>query len=187
MSAHLFSRVLLPAFLLYVLTTQVWASGCMSPPEALQHFLHQGGWGTPDTYVVALHDLNSDGAPEAVVLLTGPDWCGSGGCTMLVVEQHGPTWHLISKTTLVHPPVLALERKRSGWQSLGVTLGGGGLAYHPVVLDFRHGHYPASPIMAPPLPAASSLSGETLIDGWKCQRHGARPNNSSKADASGAA
>jgi hypothetical protein len=32
----------------------------------------------------ALTDLNEDGIQDAVVLLTGQDYCGSGGCTMRV-------------------------------------------------------------------------------------------------------
>ena len=35
---------------------------------------------------VAWADLNGDGRDDALVALRGADWCGSGGCTLLVFE-----------------------------------------------------------------------------------------------------
>lgn len=164
------SGVLLPALFLASSVTPAWASGCNPIPEALRQFLQRGGWGTPDSYTAVLRDLNDDGTPEAVVLLTDPDSCGSGGCTLLVVRQQGRTWHLLSRIPIVRPPVLALARRRSGWQSLGVSVGGGGLTYHPVTLDFQHGHYPANPTLAPASPRSSSSPGELLIRSLQCER-----------------
>lgn len=166
------SRVLLPALLLASPVAPAWASGCDPVPEALRQFLQRGGWGTPDSYMAVLRDLNDDGTPEAVVLLTGPDSCGSGGCT-LVVRQQGRAWHLLSRIPIVHPPVLALERMQSGWHSLGVSVGGGGLTYHPVTLDFQHGRYPANPTLAPASPRSSSSPGEVLIRSRQCERRAA--------------
>ena len=172
-------RVLLSISLSF-LVTPVVAAGCSTAPASLQQFLGQGDWGVPSSYVVSLHDLNGDGNQEAMVLLTDTDWCGSGGCTLLVAQQRGVLWHLISKTTLVHPPVAALERKRSGWQSLSIIVGGGGVATHPVTLDFLQGRYPSSPTVLPASPSSSTSSGESLIDGLQCQGVAARPNTSSK-------
>jgi hypothetical protein len=39
------------------------------------------------TTQVAWTDLNGDGRDDALVHLTNTDWCGSGGCTVLVFEQ----------------------------------------------------------------------------------------------------
>ncbi|HEV2539765.1 MAG TPA: hypothetical protein VGU03_08655 [Frateuria sp.] len=173
-------RALLPFFLSFFLVAPVLASGCLTAPVSLQQFLGQGGWGVPSNYVVSLHDLNGDGIQEAVILLTDTGWRGSGGCTLLVAQQRGEAWHLISKTTLVHPPVVALERKRSGWQSLSVIVGGGGVATHPVTLDFRRGRYPSNPTVLPASAGSSPSSGEPLINGLRCQSGTARPDSSSK-------
>ncbi|HEV2622038.1 MAG TPA: hypothetical protein VGU65_08115 [Frateuria sp.] len=171
---------MLSVFLSFFLVTPTLASDCLTTPASLQQFLGQGGWGVPGSYVVSLHDLNGDGIQEAVILLTDAGWCGSGGCTLLVAQQRGEAWHMISKTTLVHPPVVALERKRSGWQSLSVIVGGGGAATHPVTLDFRQGRYPSNPTVLPALPGPSPSYGEPLINGLQCQRGTARPDFSSK-------
>ena len=173
-------RALLPAVLASLFVAPVLASGCQTAPSSLQQFLGQGGWGASGSYVASLHDLNGDGVQEAVVLLTDTDWCGSGGCTLLVAQHRGPAWQLISKITLVHPPVFALERTRSAWQSLSVTVGGGGVGTHPVTLDFRHGRYPSNPTKLPASPAPSPSSGEPLINGLQCQNPAARPKISSK-------
>jgi hypothetical protein len=180
-------RALLPAVLSSLFVAPVLASGCQTAPASLQQFLGQGGWGAPGSYVTSLHDLNGDGTQEAVVLLTGTDWCGSGGCTLLVAQHSAATWRLISKITLVHPPVIALDRKHSGWQSLSVTVAGGGIVTHPVTLDFRQGRYPLNPTTQPTSPASIPTSGEPLINGLPCQNSAARPNNSFKADGFAAA
>ena len=43
---------------------------------------------SPDdtSFEYALVDLNNDGILDAVVLLTGHYWCGSGGCSMLILR-----------------------------------------------------------------------------------------------------
>lgn len=170
----LFFTLLAPFF-----TIPVLAAGCPTAPPGLQQLLGQTGWGMPSDYVFSMHDLNGDGIQEAVVLLTDTDWCGSGGCTLLVAQHLGAAWQLISKITLVHPPVIALERKRSGWQSLSFIVGGGGMAADPVTLDFRQGRYPSNPTTVPP-PASSPTSGEPLINDLRCQDGVPSPNISSK-------
>lgn len=45
-----------------------------------------------DTYLEfkhALLDLNNDALDDAVVVLLGRNWCGLGGCTMLVLHGQG--------------------------------------------------------------------------------------------------
>jgi hypothetical protein len=169
-------QALLSVVLAYLPAVPAPASVCTAVPASLQQFLRHGGWGVPGSYTASLRDLNGDGVPEAVVLLAGPDWCGSGGCTLLVARQGAATWQVVSKTTLVHPPVVALAREHSGWRSLGVTVGGGGVALHPVALDFQAGGYPSNATRAPASPASSASSGEPLIPGPQCQRppHGQR-------------
>ena len=180
MRTCLLPRTLLPAVLASLCVVPALAAGCQLAPASLQRFLSQGGWGAPGSYVVSLHDLNGDGTQEAVILLSDTDWCGSGGCTLLVAVHRGATWQAISKVTLVHPPVVALDRMRAGWHSLSVTVGGGGMATHPVTLDFRHGHYPSNPTTLPASPASTPSSGVPLINGLRCQDTAARPNISSK-------
>src|ERR1700726_1621183 len=59
-------------------------------------------------YVVIFRDLNGDGRPEAIVFLTGRRWCGSGGCTALVLRERDADWSIVTKITVVHPPIRVL-------------------------------------------------------------------------------
>lgn len=46
-------------------------------------------------YLIAFEDLNSDGTEEAIAYLLGPSWCGSGGCTTLVLAKSGQSWRVV--------------------------------------------------------------------------------------------
>jgi hypothetical protein len=51
------------------------------------------------SFSYALVDLNGDGQLDAVVLLRGGMWCGSGGCTMLIFRGTPNGFQLVSKST----------------------------------------------------------------------------------------
>ena len=68
---------------------------------------------------VAFDDLNQDGQDEAIVLLKGLDWCGSGGCTMLIFQgKPNQQFDFLSKTTLVNTPVYSTTYIHNGWKQL---------------------------------------------------------------------
>jgi hypothetical protein len=70
------------------------------------------------TYKSARRDLNNDGNDDAIVLLTGPNWCGSGGCTMLVFKGLKDEFKLVSSTSVTLAPIRVLKQPSSGWASL---------------------------------------------------------------------
>src|SRR5215469_7969591 len=78
-------------------------------------------------YTVAFVDLRGDGAKEVIVYLVGPRWCGSGGCTSLLLLPVGPSWKIMSKTTVTQLPIRVLSTKTNGWHDLGVWVQGGGI------------------------------------------------------------
>src|SRR6185437_3388628 len=78
--------------------------------QYLQHeFKNDNVDGT--VYSAALVDLNGDGKPEAIVYLSGPGWCGSGGCGMLVLTPQGNSYREITSTTITRPPIRVLQSK----------------------------------------------------------------------------
>ena len=89
----------------------------------------------------ALVDLNGDGIKDAVVYLTGSDWCGSGGCTMRVMKGTKSGFVYQSGTLRVFTPIKVLKSKSHGWKSLAIGLRSGGLA----VLSFNGKRYPLAP------------------------------------------
>jgi hypothetical protein len=159
------------------------ATPCATLPQALAETLESHGWGSPGSYVAALHDLNGDGSPEAVILLTGRDWCGSGGCTLLVLRQRGPRWQLVSKTSIVRPPIRVLPGHQHGWPMLSVYVAGGGIIPgYTSILPFGKSGYPVNPTVSPAFHAHGAPTGYLLIGSYRCSSQGrmVQPNQSSK-------
>ncbi len=102
----------------------------------------------------ALADLNDDGRDDAIVLLSGPKHCGSGGCTMLVFRGTEQGFSLVSASNIVMGPIRVSANSVEGWRSLIVYSKGKG----EVVLRFSGSRYPSDPSLQP---AASRLELET--------------------------
>lgn len=93
-------------------------------------------------YQYARVDLNEDGQADALVLLKG-DYCGSGGCTLLVFRGSPSGFTLVSSSTISNEPIGFLDERRHGWKTLLVTSRGVG----PVLLRFNGTKYPSNPSM----------------------------------------
>src|SRR5215831_249939 len=78
-------------------------------------------------YAAVATDLNGDGTKEVVVYVTGRSWCGSGGCTMLVIAPTESTYRVIARVPLVRLPIRMLTSRSNGWRDLGVWVEGGGV------------------------------------------------------------
>lgn len=80
-----------------VLFLSFFVSGCQADGMVsdeidslkLKNFLQAWGGGKGTYYYPVAKDLNSDGVPETIVYLTGRKWCGSGGCTILILKSEG--------------------------------------------------------------------------------------------------
>jgi uncharacterized protein YecT (DUF1311 family) len=106
----------------------------------------------------ALTDLNGDGKVDAIVLLQGSQWCGSGGCTLLVFKGKQDGFEFISKSTITSH-VRVLPETKHGWKSLVVYTGGIG----DVVMTFNGTKYPANPSMQPKATKAQVRAAEILL------------------------
>jgi hypothetical protein len=78
-------------------------------------------------YSAAFVDLNDDGTPEVITHITGRDWCGSGGCTTLVLKAEGSSYRTVARLTITRPPIRVLTTKSHGWRDIGVWMQGGGI------------------------------------------------------------
>ena len=95
---------------------------------------------------VAFDDLNQDGLDDAIVLLKGQEWCGSGGCTLLVFQGlPNQQFDVVSKTTLVDTPVYSTTYKHHGWKSLLIN----SRKHGQVMLQFDGQIYPLNPSLLP--------------------------------------
>lgn len=96
-------------------------------------------------------DLNEDGSKEILVGLTGPYFCGSGGCTQFILNAEG---EVISRFTVSDYPVTISTDKSNGWRDLFILSGG---AYRVVKFDGKT--YPSNPSL---LPKSEFLPGDGL-------------------------
>lgn len=93
-------------------------------------------------------DLNGDGLKDAVAFSRDEDWCGSSGCTLLVLEavpkedqeELGP-FHVAAEVAVVAGPVQLLASRHHGWADLSVVDEVG----RTVRLAFDGESYPFSP------------------------------------------
>src|SRR5271169_407154 len=115
---------------------QVQYEGTAAEKDSLKRFLggylsHHPGLtaGTADstTYLSAFVDLRDDGTREAIVYLTSPVWCGTGGCSMLILVPEGSSYRKVGGIPAVNPPIRVLATKSNGWHDITVWTSGGGI------------------------------------------------------------
>ncbi|MCB2067782.1 MAG: hypothetical protein KDE15_14215 [Erythrobacter sp.] len=116
----------------------------------VQHFLLQE---FPEVdsldYALAWSDLDGDGNDEAIVHLVGPYFCGTGGCTTLVLTQAGPMWRKVGDISVSRTPITVLDTSTNGWRDLTVAVSGGGMAGGNALLKFDGEAYPSNPTVEP--------------------------------------
>lgn len=118
----------------------------------------------PAHYSRALADLNGDHAPEALVYLSGRDWCGSGGCNLYILHRQAGRWQLVNSVTIAKPPIRIMATKSRGWSDIGVYVSGGGITHgYEAVLRFSGVRYPGNPTVAPAFRAGKGAEGRTVI------------------------
>jgi hypothetical protein len=102
-------------------------------------------------------DLNDDGSDEIFVRLMGPYFCGSGGCTFLLLDNYG---ELITKFTVTRAPIFIEPSKVNGWSLLLVRDSG---VFKELI--FENGSYPSNPSLLPKAPYdAPSGHAELMFD-----------------------
>lgn len=102
-------------------------------------------------------DLNGDGNKEIFVRFMGPYFCGSGGCTFLLLDKYA---EIITKFTVTRAPIYIEQEKRNGWSFLLVKDSG---VFKELV--FENGSYPNNPSVLPKAPYdAPSGHAEIMFD-----------------------
>jgi hypothetical protein len=129
--------------------------GVSADAESLRRYLQthlDPGGGTDAATRYAASDVELCGAPatHTLVYVTGPSWCGTGGCTLLVVTRERDSFRVVARVTLVRPPIRALASTSNGCRDLGVWVQGGGIQPgYEAALRFDGARYPGNPTVAP--------------------------------------
>ena len=114
-------------------------------------------------YSFAWVSLNAKPARQVFVYLTGRDWCGSGGCTGLILQPQGDSFRVIDKFTLVRLPIRILRSKTNGWCDITMPVAGGGIIHEYIAVLRFNGHaYHSNPSTAPKVPKKLVNSGTEI-------------------------
>ncbi|MDO3694567.1 hypothetical protein QVZ41_06875 [Wenyingzhuangia sp. chi5] len=96
---------------------------------------------TPDDkkFQMTLIDLNDDGKDEIFIQFVSPYFCGTGGCTFLLLDNQ---LNHINTFSVTRAPIY-VETIKNNWANL-YTFNKGKLK----ILEFKGGKYPSNPSMA---------------------------------------
>ncbi len=115
-------------------------------------------------YLAAFVDLRDDGTKQALVYLTNQHYCGSGGCSMLILTPRRSSYEVVSSITIAWPPVRVLKTKSHGWHDIAVWVQGGGIQPgYEAVLSFDGKRYPNNPTVPPARAASQKFEGNIEI------------------------
>jgi hypothetical protein len=132
----------------------------------LRGYLSLEGKVPPDTttrITVARTDCDGIETEEDVVYVSGQRWCGSGGCTMLILEPTKSSFKVLGRVTIVQLPIKLLTSRSDGYPDIAVRVQGGGIqSGYEAVLSFNGKSYPKNPSMRPARKVAAA-QGKVLI------------------------
>ena len=74
----------------------------------------------PTRYSAAFVDLKGEGKREVIVYVTGDFFCGSGGCTTLILTPKDSTYSVVKKMPTTRLPIRVLTTKSNGWLDIGI-------------------------------------------------------------------
>jgi hypothetical protein len=138
--------------------------GCLR--RFLQGYVSERGAADDETtlYSYAFVDLNGDGKDEAIVHLTGSWWCGTGGCTTLILAAQGSSYKVVTRITITRPPIRVLKDASNGWRSIAVwVVGGSSEPGYEAELRFDGTTYPSNPSVPPARRLTGRAAGETVL------------------------
>jgi hypothetical protein len=151
--------------ILHALSVSAMAADAEPPSgltEAVHSYIYQNITDvvSDETFRFALEDLNGDGRPDAIVLMSDSDWCGSGGCTMLIFRGVENGFAFVSKSTVTSSPIRVSKNSVRGWRTLIVSSKGKGDVALRLNKSFQ---YPANPSMQPKASSAEVDAADIAI------------------------
>jgi hypothetical protein len=146
-----------------------FCSGTAAQDGALRKFL-QSYVGPPNAqtkqtrYFAAVVHLRDDDTEQVIVYLIGSAWCGTGGCTLLILIPKDSSYTVLAKMTVAQQPIRVLESKTNDWHDLGVWVQGGGIQPgYEARLPFDGKGYPENPTTPPAQRIGTKAKGKVVV------------------------
>jgi hypothetical protein len=103
----------------------------------------------------------AEAGEEQVVYVSGQGWCGSGGCTMLIVEPFQSSFKVLGDVRGVQLPIRLLPSMEFRHPDIGVQVKWDAPPYE-AVLSFNGTNYPVSTVL-PPARKIKGFEGKRII------------------------
>jgi hypothetical protein len=130
----------------------------------LRDYVGNSDEGKTTRYSSAFVDLKDDGTKEVIVYLSGRAWCGTGGCTMLILSPEGTSYRVVTKTTVTRLPIRVLDTKSNGWHDISVVARINGIEpLYETMLPFDAETYPSNPSMSPARRLDGKVHGKIVM------------------------
>jgi hypothetical protein len=108
--------------------------------------------------------LEDGGKENVLVYVTGQTWCGSGGCTLLVLQQHSGSYTIVTRVRIAKLPIILFPEKTNGWHDVGVFVQGGGVqSGYEAELEYDGKSYPTNPSVPPARRSALKNQGKVVV------------------------
>jgi len=106
----------------------------------------------------------SGGQKEVVIYLTGQSWCGSGGCTTLILAPEGSSYRVVGKIPITRLPIRSLSSTTNRWHDISVFVAGGGIQPgYSAKLSFDGQSYPDNPSVPPAQRLRGKPKGAVIV------------------------
>jgi hypothetical protein len=141
-----------------------------NPSEALKAFLRsylnpQQKDEIKDTTQITVVSVKTEdkAGEEQVVYVSGRGWCGTSGCTMLIVEPFQSSFKVLGVEPGVQLPIRLLPSMKYKHPDIGVYVSGGGIEFpYEAVLSFNGTNYPDNSAL-PPARKIKGFEGKRII------------------------
>lgn len=78
----------------------------------------------------------------SIAYITGQSWCGSSGCTLIILQPRADSYRVLGKIAAVNPPIVELHPMIADMPQIGFRVRGGGIdSPYEATLTFRDEHY----------------------------------------------
>jgi hypothetical protein len=104
-------------------------------------------------------DLNHDNKEEYFVRFLSPYFCGTGGCTMLLLDRYA---EIITKFTVMKPPLYVSAGAENGWRTMLIDSEG---QFRKLIFNGKT--YPSNPSILPVSSKRPDNQYEILFDDEK--------------------
>lgn len=115
------------------------------------------------TYLYNKIDLNDNNKRDVIAYIEGPKFCKGNGCTVVILQDRGKSYSVISKISGAINPIIVSDEKTNGYKNIIMKLDtrNGESIYKE--LKFNGNAYPLDPINEPKVKKGSKIQGIAFI------------------------